>query len=150
MLGTRPDIAHAVSVVSRFAAKPMQAHKAIVTRIFRYLWKTIDYVLVFKGPLAALSGYSDSDWAGDHNTRKSTLGYVFNVGSAVISWSLKLQSAVALSLCKAEYIGQTNATKETIWLQRLLNEIQPKAANKVQATIIYCDNQGTIALAKNP
>jgi hypothetical protein len=68
----------------------------------------------------------------------------------VISWSLKLQSTVALSSYKAEYIGQTNATKEAIWLQRLLNEIQPEAANKAQATIIYCDNQGAIALAKNP
>jgi len=150
MLGTRPDIAYAVSVVSRFAAKPTQTHKATVTRIFRYLRKTIDYILVFKGPLAALSGYSDSDWAGDYDTRKSTSGYVFNVGSAVISWSSKLQSTVALSSCEAEYIGQTNATKEAIWLRRLLNEIQPEAAYKAQATIIYCDNQGAIALAKNP
>ena len=150
MLGTRPDIAYAVSVVSRFAAKPTQTHKATVTRIFRYLRKTVDYVLVFNGPLAALSGYSDSDWAGDHDTRKSTSGYVFNVGSAVISWSSKLQSTVALSSCEAEYIGQTNATKEAIWLRRLLNEIQPEAANEAQATIIYCDNQGAIALAKNP
>jgi len=61
MLGTRPDIAYAVLVVSRFAVKPMQVYKAIVTRIFRYLRKTVDYVLVFKGPLVALSGYSDSD-----------------------------------------------------------------------------------------
>jgi hypothetical protein len=50
----------------------------------------VDYILVFKGLLAALSGYSDSDWAGDYNTWKSTLGYVFNIRSAVISWSLKL------------------------------------------------------------
>ena len=61
MLGTRPDITYAVLVVSRFAAKPMQVHKATVTRIFRYLRKTVDYVLIFKGPLAALSGYSDFD-----------------------------------------------------------------------------------------
>ena len=94
-----------------------------MTRIFRYLRKTVDYVLVFNGLLTALSGYSDSDWAGDHDTRKSTSGYVFNVGSAVISWSLKLQSTVALSSCEAEYIGQTNATKEAIWLRQLLNEV---------------------------
>ena len=90
MLGTRPDIAYAVSVVSRFAVKPTQTHKAAVTRIFRYLRKPVDYVLVFKDPLVPLSGYSDSDWAGDYDTRKSTSGYVFNVGSAVISWSSKL------------------------------------------------------------
>ena len=61
MLGTRPDIAYAVSVVSQFAAKPTQAHKAIVTRIFRYLQKTVNYILIFKGLLAVLSSYSDSN-----------------------------------------------------------------------------------------
>ena len=85
MLGTRPNIAYAVLVVSRFAIKPTQTYKAAVTRIFRYLRKTVDYVLVFKDSLVLLSGYSDSDWAGDYDTRKSTSGYVFNVGSAVIS-----------------------------------------------------------------
>lgn len=114
MLGTRPDIAYAVSVVSRYAAKPTPTHKAAVTRILRYLRKTIDYALVFKGELAFLAGYSDSDWAGDYDTRKSTSGYVFSVGSATISWSSKLQATVALSTCEAEYIGQTNATKEAI------------------------------------
>jgi hypothetical protein len=145
MLGTRPDIAYAVSVVSRYAAKPTPTHKAAVTRILRYLRKTIDYALVFKGELAVLAGYSDSDWAGDYDS-----GYVFSVGSATISWSSKLQATVALSTCEAEYIGQTNATKEAIWLRRLLNEVQPETATKARATIIYCDNQGAIALAKDP
>jgi hypothetical protein len=126
MPGTRPDIAYAVSVVSRFTGKPTQAHKAAVVRIFRYLWKTVDYVLVFKDPLAVLSGYIDSDWAGDFDSRKSTSGYVFNVGSAVISWSSKLQSTVALSSCEAEYIGQTNATKEAIWLDDYSTKYNPK------------------------
>jgi hypothetical protein len=150
MLGTRPDIAYAVSVVSRYAAKPTPTHKAAVTRILRYLRKTIDYALVFKGELAVLTGYSDSDWAGDYDTRKSTSGYVFSVGSATISWSSKLQATVALSTCEAEYIGQTNATKEAVWLRRLLNEVQPETTNEARATIIYCDNQGAIALAKDP
>lgn len=114
MLGTRPDIAYAVSVVSRYAEKPTPTHRAAVTRILRYLRKTIDYGLVFKGELAALAGYSDSDWAGDYDTRKSTSGYDFSVGSATISWSSKLRGTVALSTCEAEYIGQTNATKEAI------------------------------------
>ena len=110
----------------------------------------IDYMLVFKGLLAALSGYSDSDQAGDYNTWKSTSGYIFNIGSAVISQSLKLQLTVTLLLYKAEYIGQINTIKEAVWLQQLLNKIQLKAANKAQAIIIYCNNQGAIALVKNP
>jgi hypothetical protein len=57
---------------------------------------------------------------------------------------------VALSTCEAEYIGQTNATKEPIWLKRLLDEVRPELGLQAQATVIYCDNQGAIALAKNP
>jgi hypothetical protein len=150
MLGTRPDIAFAVSVVSRYAARPTQQHRSAVQRIFRYLRKTVNYVLVFRGELAALAGYTDSDWAGDLDTRRSTSGYLFSVGSAVVSWSSKLQSTVALSTCEAEYIGQSNAAKEAIWLRRLLDEIRPEDMDKPKATIIFCDNQGAIALAKNP
>ena len=80
-------------------------------------------MLVFKGPLVVLFSYSNSDWVKDYNIWKSTSGYIFNVESAVISWSLKLQLTVALSLYKAEYIGQINATKEAVWLQQLLNKI---------------------------
>ena len=85
MLGTRPNIAYAILVVSQFTIKPTQAHKAIVTRIFQYLRKTVDYILVFKGLLIALTSYSNSSWAGDYNTWKLTFSYVFNIGSAVIS-----------------------------------------------------------------
>lgn len=72
------------------------------------------------------------------------------MGSATISWPSKLQATVGLPTCEAEYIGQTNATKEAIWLRRLLNEVQPEADNEARATIIYCDNQGAMALAKDP
>ena len=85
MLGTRPNIAYTVLVVSRFAVKPTQVYKAIVTRIFRYLRKTVNYMLIFKGPLIALTGYSNSNWVEDYNTRKLTSSYVFNIGSVVIS-----------------------------------------------------------------
>ena len=110
----------------------------------------VNYIFIFKGPLAALFSYSDSDQVGDHNTQKSTSGYIFNVRSAVISQSLKLQLTITLSLYKAEYIGQTNTIKKAVQLQQLLNKIQPKAANKAQAIIIYYNNQGAITLTKNP
>jgi hypothetical protein len=57
---------------------------------------------------------------------------------------------VVLSTYKAEYIGQTNATKEAIWLKRLLDKVRSELGLQAQATVIYCDNQGAIALAKNP
>jgi hypothetical protein len=105
MLRTRPNIAYTVSVVSRFAANPDQSHKAAVTRILRYLRKTVNCVLVFKRAFDDLAGYSDADWAGDHLTKRSTSGYIFSVKSAVISWSSKLQPSMALSTCEAEYIS---------------------------------------------
>jgi hypothetical protein len=61
ILGTRPDIAYAVLVISWFAVKPIQVYKATVTQIFWYFWKMVDYVFVFKGPLTVLSSYSDSN-----------------------------------------------------------------------------------------
>lgn len=149
MLGTRPDIAFAVSVVSRYASNPDESHWKAVKRIFRYLNGTRDWHLVFRGDLKPLTGYTDADWAGDQDTRRSTSGYVFDVGSAAISWSSKRQPTVALSSCEAEYMGQTQATKEAVWLRGLLNELNP-SAKCTQAVVLFCDNQGAMALAKNP
>ena len=73
---------------------------------------------------------------------------MFNIGSGAISWSSKRQTVVALSSCEAEYMGETQATKEAIWLRSLLKELLGK--EEPAATIIYGDNQGAIALAKNP
>ena len=148
MLGTRPDIAYAVSLVSRYAANPTPAHWNAVVRIFRYLRGTVHYELVYKGSLKDLCGYTDSDWAGD-STRKSTSGYLFNLGSGAISWSSKRQTTVALSTCEAEYIGQTQATKEAVWLRKLLNQLLRPDDSDPKATVIFGDNQGAIALAKN-
>lgn len=148
MLGTRPDIAYAVSLVSRYSANPTQAHWNAVIRIFRYLRGTVHYELVYKGSLQELTGYTDSDWAGD-SSRRSTSGYLFNVGSGAVSWSSKRQATVALSTCEAEYIGQTQATKEAIWLKNLLNQLLRPRDSDPKATVIFGDNQGAIALAKN-
>jgi RecB family endonuclease NucS len=81
--------------------------------------------------------------------RHSTTGYVFNIKSGVISWSLKRQLVIVLSSCEVEYIGETQAIKEAIWLRNLLAELL-KSKEEPTVTIIYRDNQGAIALAKNP
>jgi hypothetical protein len=89
MLGTRPHIAFTVLVISCFSANPTEAHIAAVKRVFRYLKDIVSMGLVFRRSLQPLSGYTNSDWAGDPDTRCSTSGYVFNLGSAAISWSSK-------------------------------------------------------------
>jgi hypothetical protein len=120
IISTRPDIAYVISVVSRYGSNPTDAYWRAVKRIFRYLKGTATMRLAFRGEISPLAGYSDADWAGDYDSRRSISGYVFNVGSGVISWSSKRQPIVALSSCEAEYIGQTQATKKAIWLRRLL------------------------------
>ena len=103
MLGTRPNIAYAMSSVSRYAANPTPLHMAAVKRIFLYPRGTIDLQLTFRRELTNLVGYSDSDWGGDPVTYRSTAGFVFNIGSRAISWSSKRQPTIALSTCEAEY-----------------------------------------------
>lgn len=149
MLGTRPDLAYAVSVVSRYSSNPNDKHQKAVKRIFRYLNGTVDLTLTYRGDLMPLNGYTDADWAGDRDTRRSTSGFTFNIGSGALSWQSKRQPTVALSSCEAEYMGQTQATKEAVWLKALLKQLD-EAYEAPVATIIHCDNQGAMALAKNP
>ena len=82
MMDTRPDIAYAVSVVSRYSSLPNDEHWKAVKRIFRYLRSIINLQLT-------LSGSTDADWTGDQDTLRSTSGYVFNTGGGAISWSTK-------------------------------------------------------------
>jgi len=85
MLGTRPDIAFTVLVISRYSANPIEAHIMLIKKVFYYLKDTTSIGLIFRGSLAPLIGYIDSDYASDYNTRRSTSSYVFNLGSAAIS-----------------------------------------------------------------
>jgi len=148
MLGTRGDIAYAVSVASRHLTNPGPQHVKLARRILRYLKGTKSLSLTYKGQLQMLRGFTDADWAGCRQTRRSTAGYLFNIGSGAISWQSKRQNIVALSTCEAEFMGQTQATKEAIWLRRLLHELNMGQGQR--ATIICGDNQGAIALAANP
>ena len=68
-------------------------------------------------------GFSDADWAGDQNDRRSISGYIFRVGSGPISWKSKKQDCVALSTAEAEYVALSSATQESIWLRKLFTEL---------------------------
>ena len=145
MVWTRPDIAHAVGVVSRFMENPGKEHWQAVKWILRYLRGTSSHTLCFKGTDASLQGYVDSDMAGDKDTRRSTTGYVFTIGGTAISWASKLQKIVALSTTEAEYVALTEASKEMLWLDRFLEEL----GNKQDNCVLYSDSQSAIHLAKN-
>eukprot|EP00253_Pinus_taeda_P014259 PITA_14259 len=86
------------------------------------------------------------DWAGSVDDRKSTSGYVFNMGSGAISWASKKQSIVALSTAEAEYVAATAAACQAVWMRRMLRILGQEQA---KATVIFCDNSSVIALSKN-
>ena len=145
---TRPDIAQAVGAVSKFNSCPTEAHLTAVKRIFRYLKGTIDLCIKYERSADnRLVGFSDADWAGDLTDRHSTTGNLFMMSGAAIDWISKKQPVVALSTTEAEYVALSAATQEAVWLSRLLTDIKapPKAP-----ILIKEDNQGTIAVARNP
>jgi hypothetical protein len=145
---TRPDISAAVGVLSQFMSNPTSVHWTGVKRVLRYLRGTTNYGLVYDGTSnSELVGFSDADWAGDVNTRRSTSGYAFQLGKATITWSSRRQATVAKSSTEAEYVALSAAASECIWLRRLVSNL---GMDVTTPTTIYEDNQGAIDIAKNP
>ena len=142
---TRPDIAHAVGVVSRYMNNLGKDHWEEVKWILRYLRGTSTHALCFGGSDTVLQGYVDSDMSGDKDNMMSTTGYVFTIGGTIVSWISKLQKVVALSTTEAKYVVATEASKEIIWLQRFMEELGKKQEN----SRLYCDSESAINLEKN-
>uniref|UniRef100_A0AAV1UYB6 Polyprotein n=1 Tax=Peronospora matthiolae TaxID=2874970 RepID=A0AAV1UYB6_9STRA len=116
MTATRPDIAFAVSYVSRFMENLQVEHWMAVERILRYLQGTKSHGIGFKSDdKVDFCGYLDADWAGDHVDRKSTSGYALILMGAPVSWGSKKQSSVSLSTSEAEYIALSLAIQEGKW-----------------------------------
>ncbi|PWA56329.1 Gag-Pol polyprotein [Artemisia annua] len=116
MICTRPDIANAVGVVSRYMAEPGREHWEAVKRILRYIKGTSYDALCFGESDLTVKGYVDSDYAGDLDGSKSTTGYVFTLSGGTVSWVSKLQSVVAMSTTEAEYVAAAQANKEAVCL----------------------------------
>ena len=151
MTCTRPDISWIVSKLSQTLANPKADNMVAAKHVLRYLKGTIDYELSFKKSDEKLNlmAFSDSDWAASVEDRRSTTGYCFSLTKQgpAISWKSKKQATVALSTCEAEYMGLAATTQESLYLIQLLNGMDN---NVYSSTKIYGDNQGAIALSKNP
>ncbi|KAJ4723712.1 Retrovirus-related Pol polyprotein from transposon TNT 1-94 [Melia azedarach] len=129
-----------------FMGEPGKEHWQAVKRIFRYLKGTFDVGLIYGGDTQCLmTGFSDSDYAGDVDSRRSMTGYVFSLGSSVVSWKATLQPTVTLSTTEAEYMALTETAKEGIWLKGLVSDL---GLHHDQA-IVYCDSLSAICLAKD-
>lgn len=114
MVSTRPDIAFAVGVVSRYLTNPGKKHWEAVKWIMRYLRGTSKLGLTFGNDKPVLIGYTDSDLAGDKDTLKSTSGYLMTFAGGAVSWQSRLQKGVSLSTGEAEYVATTEACKELL------------------------------------
>ena len=131
MLGTRPDLAYSISALSRFNAGPIMSHHSAAKRTLRYLQQTKQLGILY-GNNHSSQGfpepvcYTDSDWAGDRQDRRSTGGYVVMLCGGVISWKTRKQDVVALSTTEAEYIALSDAVKEVLWLRHLLWELESR------------------------
>jgi hypothetical protein len=137
-----------------------------VQHILRYLKGTLDYALVLGGKASStrgtsagsggsitreqrltLEGYTDADWGNEEAKRRSTSGYAFFMAGSLVSWSSKRQHTPAVSSTEAEYMALARATKEALWLQRLVGELQGITPGTIP---LHVDNSSCIALAKNP
>ena len=146
MVCTRPDIVQAMGAVSRYMQNPGKEHWNAVKWILRYLRGTSTYSLCYEGDSLQVQGFVDADHSGDRDSGRSTTGYVFTVGNTAVSWVSQLQKIVALSTTEAEYVAITEASKEMIWLQRLMEEL----GKKHNCNTLWSDSQSAVHLARNP
>jgi hypothetical protein len=117
-VSTRPDIAHAVSMLSQFNANFGEQHWRAAKRVLRYLKNTENLGLMFKKSGQELVGYADADWGASIDDRRSYTGYVFNFANAAVSWESRKQRTVAMSSTEAEYMALSESTKEAIHLKQ--------------------------------
>uniref|UniRef100_A0A2N9GCA0 CCHC-type domain-containing protein n=1 Tax=Fagus sylvatica TaxID=28930 RepID=A0A2N9GCA0_FAGSY len=144
---TRPDIAHAVHLVSQFLSAPHSTHYAAVIHILRYIKGTMFHGLHFSAHSTLdLCAYSDADWAGDPTDCRSTTGFCFFLGDSLISWRSKKQHIVSRSSTEAEYRALADTTSELLALRWLLEDM---GLTHSSPTIIHCDNRSAIQIAHN-
>jgi hypothetical protein len=149
---TRPDVAYAASVLSRFLVNPSPAHIKAAKRVLQYLKGTVDFSITYNSaepPVLNLRLFSDADYAGDRHTYRSTGAYVGFFAGGPATWQSKRQSVVAQSSTESEYMALSEAAKEAAWIRSLLSGLQYQGPD-LNPIVLYGDNQGSLALAENP
>lgn len=142
---SRPDIAVSVGILSRKLSCPTELDWKEAKRILRYLIFTRHYKLKLGGTAEwKLVGYSDADWAGDANDRKSCSGFLFGLGGATVSWTSRKQTCVTMSTMEAEYVALSEAAQEAVWLRGLLKELNEE---QTKPTVIFEDNRSCLDFA---
>ncbi|KAK0582233.1 hypothetical protein LWI29_023202 [Acer saccharum] len=145
---TRPDIAYAVGVVSRFMHNPKEVHLQAAHRILHCLKGTVGKGILFKrGDKLTLEVYTDADYAGSIDDRRSTTGYCTFLGGNLVTWRSKKQNVVARSSAEAEFRAMALGVCELLWLKIILDDLKVKWEGPMK---LYCDNKSAISIAHNP
>jgi hypothetical protein len=145
---TRPDLSYAINRVCQFMHRPLKPHWQADKRILRYLKHTVSHgVLLHHNSSNTLQAYSDADWAGCPNDRRSTGAYCVYLGSNLTSWSSCKQPTVSKSSTEAEYKAVVNTTTELLWIRALLQEL---GITHSTPQTLWCDNIGATYMSVNP
>jgi hypothetical protein len=144
---TRPDLSFAVHQVCQFMNAPTDIHLTAAKRILRYVRGTLDHGLFCTPGPITLSAFTDADWAGDPDDRRSTSGLVVFLGHNPVTWSAKKQLTVSRSSTEAEYRALASASVELCWLRTLVKDL---GIYLYDPPILWCDNVSALAIASNP
>ena len=146
---TRPDIAFATGLLGRYQSNPGHDHWVAAKKVMRYLKRTKDYMLIYKHVQdLQLVGYSDSDFAGCQDEKKSTTGYIFKLAGGAVSWKSEKHKSIASSTMQAEFVACFSATTQAISLRNLIKELT--VFDFVDRPIqLYCDNNSAVLFINN-
>ncbi|XP_075107162.1 secreted RxLR effector protein 161-like [Nicotiana tabacum] len=146
---TRSDISFAIGMLGRYQSNPGIDHQKDAKKVLRYLKETKDYMLMYRrSKHLEVVGYSDSDFAGCIDTRKSTFGYLFQLAEGAISWKSAKQSVIVTSTMEAEFVACFEATIHALWLRNFISGLG--VVDTITRPLkIYCDNSATVFFSKN-
>src|SRR5438270_10991178 len=146
---TRPDISFAVGMLGRYQSNPGMEHWRAAKKVMRYLQGTKDYMLTYRrSDQLEVIGYSDADFAGCVDSRKSTSGFVFLLAGRAISWKSVKQSITASSTMEAEFVACFEATSHALWLRNFISGLG--VVDSIARPLrIYCDNTAVVCFSKN-
>ena len=150
MMCTRPDVAYAMSICSRYQSNPGDVHWVAAKNILKYLRRTKDHFLVYGGENELfVTGYTDASFQSDKDDFRSQSGFIFCLNGGAVSWKSSKQCTIADSTTEAEYIAAADAAKEAVWMKKFISElgVVPSIENGIE---LFCDNTGAIAQSKEP
>lgn len=144
---TRPDLALAISVLGRYQSNPREQHWVAAKKVLRYLQRTKPYMLTYKRVQnLELVGYTDSDFAGCIDDR--TIGYIFFLARAAVSWRSAKQKSLATSTMETEFIALFEAARKGMWLKNLITFM--RMVDTISRPLnIFCDNKAAVFFSKN-